>query len=494
MFPTIHLPQKPQYISITDSVEFHHLFAVLEPRFHSCFILESLAGDTYDSRYAVIGFDPDIVFTAWHNTLQICINPEAKNHIANFAKIHDVHPDLDYCVEVKNPYRTLQNLFPQPIISRNYAGGLVGYCSYEAANYVLPVQVQTHPDFPQFQFGLYTDGLVFDRFTGEITYFFYGRDRSDVVHECVHVAQSKNSDKQKPPRLASQSTPPGKGSEEGQTIVKFLGDSQTQAEHKQAVLSIIEEIKAGNTFQCEAGFKSLYEVKGDTFPIYQQLRQVNPSPHMFYLKHGLQIVMGASPELLYRQRDGQIETFPLAGTAGRGATLSQDQQLTRDLLNDKKEVAEHLMLVDMHRNDLGRISQFGTVKVRKLMDIVKYSHVQHISSEITGILAPKLDAFDGLASLLPGGVLNGAPKVESMKIIDTNEPEARGPYGGALGQFGLNGNATFAIPIRSLFINGTQAYAQTSSGIVLDSNPENEYQEIQRKLGGMKKTLSTFEG
>ncbi|HBH46963.1 MAG TPA: anthranilate synthase component I, partial [Candidatus Jacksonbacteria bacterium] len=250
------------------------------------------------------------------------------------------------------------------------------------------------------------------------------------------------------------------------------------------------EIRAGNTFQCVIGFKTEYQIQGEPLKIYERLRKINPSPHMYFLKFGAKKIIGASPELLFRVRERELETFPLAGTAARGKTAAEDQKLARELLNNPKEIAEHNMLVDLHRNDLGRVSRFGTVKVRRLCDIKRFSHVQHISSEITGIMAPGEDMFSALASNFPAGTLTGAPKIESIKIIDRLEPDGRGPYGGALGHFGWNGDATFAIPIRSLFIDGDYAFMQNGSGIVYDSTAENEYQEIKRKGEAIEKIMS----
>jgi anthranilate synthase component 1 len=187
-----------------------------------------------------------------------------------------------------------------------------------------------------------------------------------------------------------------------------------------------------------------------------------------------------------------METFPLAGTAGRGKDAAEDTRLARRLLNDPKEIAEHNMIVDLHRNDIGRVARFGTVKVRSLMDIKRYSHVQHISSEIVGIIDEKHDMFSALASNFPAGTLTGAPKIEAMKIIDDLESDGRGPYGGAVGHFSFNGDCTFAIPIRTVFANGEEAYVQTCGGNVYDSNPDDEYQEIMRKFAGTKKVLDRF--
>lgn len=310
--------------------------------------------------------------------------------------------------------------------------------------------------------------------TGEIFYYYYHTDhQSNRIDEIKSLLTAISPDYTQP-------------------TAEHLGDGMNREQHAAAVMKVKEDIKAGLIFQCEVGFKSHYRIQGDTMPIYSKLREVNPSPHMYYVKFGAQKIIGASPELLFRLRNGEMETFPLAGTTKRGKDETEDRQLARALLNDRKEIAEHNMLVDLHRNDIGRVARFGTVKVRNLMDIKRFSHVQHISSEIVGILDPNHDMFTALASNFPAGTLSGAPKIEAMKIINTLEPDGRGAYGGALGQFCFNGDCIFAIPIRSLFINGEKAYAQTCGGNVYDSNPEDEYEEIVRKLSAMKVVLSNF--
>jgi anthranilate synthase component 1 len=317
---------------------------------------------------------------------------------------------------------------------------------------------------------VYLDGLIFDQMTGEIFYYYYEENKIELLKNIL---------------------------DETENIVEpveteFIGNSMNKNEHKLAVLKIKDDIKNGLIFQCEVGFKSHYVIKGDITEIYSKLRELNPSPHMYYMKFNDQKIIGASPELLFRLRNGEMETFPLAGTTKRGSNKLEDLKLARELLNDPKEIAEHNMLVDLHRNDLGRVAKVGTVKVRSLMDIKKYSHVQHISSEIVGIISEKEDMFSALASNFPAGTLSGAPKIEAMKIINEIEDEGRGPYGGAVGQFGFNGDCTFAIPIRSLFIKGEKAYAQTCGGNVYDSDPEKEYIEIERKLEAMKIVLKSF--
>jgi anthranilate synthase component 1 len=211
------------------------------------------------------------------------------------------------------------------------------------------------------------------------------------------------------------------------------------------------------------------------------------------LKFGAKKIIGASPELAFSLRDGEMTVGPLAGTIRRGKDDTEDRQLARTLLHDKKEIAEHTMLVDLYRNDIGKVAKFGTVRILDLLGVAKFSHVQHISSEIVGLLADREDVFSAFAANFPAGTLTGTPKIEAMKIIDANEREARGPYGGSVGHFGFNGDCTFAMAIRSLFVNGDKAYAQTSGGIVYDSVAEKEYEEIQGKLKAMKTVMEKYE-
>ena len=443
------LPKKPFYKNIEPGVDFLHLFRLIESKFETIFLLESLGEETYDSRYSVIGFSPDSVIRGRGNKLFI--------------------DNEEYSVE--NPYYALRDYIPQDIISRQYSGGLVGYLGYDAFNYFEPgLNLAAHPEWDAMMFGMFTDGLVYDKFTGQTFYFYYKKDRSGLVLD-----------------IAGETLPDVKT-----PSVKEKGQSVAEDDHRKMVESAIEEIKAGNTFQCQIGFKKDYSIKGDTFEIYKSLRRINPSPHMFYMKFGEKKLIGASPELNFRLRQGEMESFPLAGTAKRGKTPDEDTELVRTLLNDKKEIAEHNMLIDLHRNDIGRVARFGTVKVRRQFDIKRFSHVQHISSEVVGIISSEHDMFSGLASSFPAGTLSGAPKIESMKIIDRIEKSPRGPYGGAVGHFGLNGDCTFSIPIRTLFVNGENAFLRASGGIVYDSIPKSEYQEILNKMGAVLAALGEF--
>lgn len=450
----IELPRKPHYVPLDAEIDFFTLFKKIEQAFDVCFMLESLGEDSHIARHSVVGFDPESQIYA--NGWQLTIIDKQGNH---------EHFQSD------NPYYLLRDIVPQDVIARGYVGGLTGYLGYDAINYFEPsLNVQTSDNFDAFRFGVYEDGLIYDKMTGSIQYFYYRTNRIEIVQ---NLLTTPLKDKPRPK-------------------VTELGASMNKEEHAKAVESVKQDILAGNIFQCEVGFKKWFEIEGNDIQIYEKLREVNPSPQMYYVKFGEQKLIGASPELLFRMRQQEMETYPLAGTAARGKNLEEDQRFAKALLNDPKEIAEHNMIVDLHRNDIGRVARFGSVKVRNLMDIKRFSHVQHISSEIVGLLDENEDMFSALASNFPAGTLSGAPKIEAMKIIDALESDGRGPYGGALGNFAFNGDCTFAIPIRTIFMNENKAYVQTCGGNVYDSNAKDEYLEIQRKFAGTKKVLESF--
>src|SRR5207245_5379431 len=250
-----------------------------------------------------------------------------------------------------------------------------------------------------------------------------------------------------------------------------------------------EYIAAGDIFQVVLSRQRTVPCALDPFVVYRALRMVNPSPYMFFLKEGATAVAGASPEMLVRVEGRRVETRPLAGTRPRGATAEEDAQRERELLGDEKERAEHLMLVDLGRNDLGRVCRFGPVNVPELMRIERYSHVAHIMSSVIGELAPGKDALDALVATFPAGTLSGAPKIRAMEIIDELEPVRRGVYGGTLGYFDLRGNADFCIAIRTLLIEDGRATVQAGAGIVADSDPAAELRETEAKAGAMMEAL-----
>ncbi|HSA84375.1 MAG TPA: chorismate-binding protein, partial [Patescibacteria group bacterium] len=309
--PKLVLGQKPIYRKIAEDLDFFALFQKIEQQFDTCFLFESLGEEGTFARYSIIGFDPKHLISARKKILVI----DGKSY------------------EVENPYASLQEIMPRQTIARDYAGGLVGYLNYDAVNYFEPsVSVKIHKDFDQFLFGFYTDGLVFDKLTNELFYFFYDDNRESLVKDIL-VSKLKKRDKLE---------------------VTFLKNSLTKKEFINDVEKVKEHIVSGNTFQCEVGFKSFYKTTGDIVKIYERLREMNPSPFMYYVKFGEKKIIGASPELLFSLRDGELTTRPLAGTITRGKSEKEDKKLARILLTDPKERAEHTMLVDLHRNDIGR--------------------------------------------------------------------------------------------------------------------------------------------
>jgi anthranilate synthase component 1 len=452
----IELPEittKPKTIKLSEDVDYYKLFFAIKSNYANCYLFESLVLPKQQDRYYTIGFDPMYVFSGEAD--RIAVKGQGG----------------ETTIKTDNPYNYLKKLLPRIKQTNPYQGGLVGYFSYEVFNYFESSQnLVSHPDFPVFEFGLYLDGLVFDSETSELTYYTYHEDRSDRIVDLIK-------------RLGDFTMPDKVNS------IQDLGYSLDKDSYKQVVEDTLEEIRSGNSFQVEVGIKKNYLIAGDKFAIYNHLRQINPSPYMYYLKFGERELFGASPEIVASLTDGKILTTPAAGTIERGETEESDRDNVRQLVNDPKEIAEHRMLVDMHRNDISRIAEEGSVKVDKLMHIMKFKYVQHMVSDIVGEIREDKDAFDLIKSIMPCGVLTGAPKIETIKIINRNEKGPRGPYGGGVGRFSFNGDCIFAMPIRSLFFSGDRGFNQACAGIVFDSDPEKEYAEVVAKLTGMEQSI-----
>jgi anthranilate synthase component 1 len=272
--------------------------------------------------------------------------------------------------------------------------------------------------------------------------------------------------------------------------VRNKGSYFSKDQYEKMVMETQERIIDGEIFQTVISNAQKYKISGNKLNFYDTLRKVNPSPYMYHLKLGEREIIGSSPEMLVRVENREVETFPIAGTRPRGNNPAEDQKLATELLADKKERAEHLMLVDLARNDVGKVSEFGTVNVHDYMTIKKFSHVQHILSRVTGNLNPEKTAVDAFAAIFPAGTVSGAPKIRAMEIIEEMEGQPRDAYAGALGYFSLNGNANFAITIRSLICEGKNAKIQAGAGIVHDSVPENEFMECSNKAQALVSSLS----
>ncbi|KPA17906.1 para-aminobenzoate synthase [Candidatus Magnetomorum sp. HK-1] len=459
------LRSKPYEKVIGYDIDTLKLFSYLKKHTKNCYFFESISLPRHQDRYFTIGIDPCIVFSARKNILSL-------DGDSSILEVATGISDKNYITyEVDNPYKFIKEKFKFDYSCTPHQGGLVGYFCHEAVNYFeSSLCLKEHDEFDTFKLGLYYDGLIYDTTTGTLNYYTFYEDRSDAIIAMVERSLSWEV-------IAELE------------YVKFTGHSESKEEFINAVKNTREKIKHGYSIQTEVGFKSNYTINGDKIAIYNRLRKINPSPYMFYLKFGKQELLGASPEILISCKNGNVLTTPTAGTTIRGKNDKEDVRLAREMLNDPKEIAEHNMLVDLHRNDTARVCIPGTVKVADLMYVIKFSHVQHIVSNIVGRLLPDKSAFDVLETILPGGVVTGAPKIETIKIISDNEKSPRGPYGGAVGRFSLNGDCEFCLPIRSIFCVGDTCYAQTSAGIVYDSIPEKEYLEVRNKLAAMKQTL-----
>jgi anthranilate synthase component 1 len=256
-----------------------------------------------------------------------------------------------------------------------------------------------------------------------------------------------------------------------------------------AVDKLKRYIYDGDVYQVVLSRKMKFNIKGNLLPVYRRLREINPSPYMYLLKIDNRCIIGSSPEMLLRVTKDYVESFPIAGTRPIVNDEKMNEKLRTDLLNDEKEIAEHTMLVDLSRNDVGRVCKYGTVRVHDHMTVKRFSHVQHLVSHVTGHLQNDKDSYDAFKAVFPAGTVSGAPKVRAMEIIDEVEPEQRGAYAGAVGYFSFNGSCDFAITIRSLFVNKNKAYLQSGAGIVMDSVPEKEWMETEHKADAILSTL-----
>ena len=340
----------------------------------------------------------------------------------------------------------------------------MGYASYDLVQSFeksVGSRKKSH-DFPDLQFGLFEDGLLFDHLNRKAYYFYRGENRLDEVKTLLADSPSRKQVSFGRPR-----------------------SNLNQAEFCERVEKAKEYIVSGDIFQVVLSKRYKIPFKGSLLPFYRALRKVNPSPYMYYLKFGDREIIGSSPEMLARKLGRRAESFPIAGTRPFTGDPARNRALAGELLQDEKERAEHVMLVDLARNDLGKVCDYGTVHVPEFMKVQSYSHVQHIVSRVSGQLTKSATGFDLFKAVFPAGTVSGAPKVRAMEIIDELEGTARGPYAGAVGYFSANGSADFAITIRTVCAKDSYCYLQSGSGIVADSVPESEWIESERKAAAV---------
>ncbi len=427
------------------------LFERLYERHETAFILESVEGPRRLARYTFLGFDPQTVIRTENGRAEITEETSSNRQIARS----------------ENPLTVLSNYNP-PVkeISPGdrYAGGLVGYAAYDLVRSFEKItrREKRSNGFPDLEFGMFEDGVVFDHFKQKAYYFYRTQSRVEEVRSALRESAS-------PGEVGFGKATPNIDQE------RFC-DRVDKAK---------EYIRSGDIFQVVLSKRYKIPYTGSLLRFYRALRKINPSPYMYYLKLGKREVVGSSPEMLARKTGRTVESFPIAGTRPFTADPARNRALASDLLGDEKERAEHVMLVDLSRNDIGKVSEYGTVHVPEFMQVQSYSHVQHIVSRVVGRIERKLSAFDLFRAVFPAGTVTGAPKVRAMEIIDELETVSRGPYAGAVGYFSANGNADFAITIRTLCAVGGYCYIQSGSGIVADSVPQNEWIESERKAAAL---------
>jgi len=428
------------------------------------FLLESVEGGERLARYSFIGTEPSLVLRTGDENPVDPLNLVEKE----FAQLRPVSiADLP-----------------------RFHGGMVGYLSYEVARHFerLPCPDQDPQGLPESVLMLADTLLVFDHITHKIKVVSHIHLDGDV-DAAYREATCKIDDlvyrlEQPIHSKTPKSAPPNRSE---------MSSNFSQAEFEAIVSQAKEYIYAGDIIQAVLSQRLARRTYANPFAIYRALRSINPSPYMYYLHLGDFYIAGASPELLVRVEDGIVSTHPIAGTRPRGKDVTEDLALGEELKGDDKERAEHIMLVDLGRNDIGKISEPGTVEVTQLMDLERYSHVMHLVSHVQGKLRAGLSQFDALRSCFPAGTVSGAPKIRAMEIIAELEKEKRGPYAGAVGYLDFSGNLDTAIAIRTIVIKDNIAYIQAGAGIVADSVPEREYQESLNKAQALLAAIDQAE-
>ncbi len=425
------------------------IFSQIRSIFDKSFLLESVEGREKIARYSFIGFDPLLEFKSKGREVEI--NGES-------YRVEDPYEEM---ASVLNSFEC------DGVETLPFSGGLVGFFSYDIVRFFenLPSSLPDTLGCPDAHFIIPAYLLCFDHLKKEVTLVSYKKE-TKMIEDLV-----------------------GKGgwNEVDEFSVSSLHAEIGKEEFEEGVVKAKEHIREGDIFQVVLSRRLESSYSGDPLCFYKTLRLINPSPYMFYLDFD-NIVVGSSPEMLVRLRNGRLTLRPLAGTRKRGRTREEDELLKVNMFLDEKERAEHIMLVDLGRNDLGRVAQSGSVEVTELMNVERYSHVQHIVSNISAELDEGKDAFDVFRSSFPAGTVTGAPKIRAMEIIEGTEKSRRGIYAGGVGYFDFSGNLDFAITIRTMFTVGKKAYFQAGAGIVADSVPEMEFIETENKLRALVTT------
>jgi len=436
-------PSTPKIISLSLDGNQFEIYNRISRNYSHSFLFESLTGPEELAETSIMGFDPEFIVKGYHDRVTI----ESRDGSLETIRTSDPLNKIKELV-LKTSDQTYR-----------YLGGAVGNINYDAIRLWENIP-KSHPtDEPIMEFGIYTDGILFDNRQKKSLYFYYENNR---------VEEIKSSEP---------------------SFEKFTISEISSNMNEEKFTDIVEKAKKyiydGDIFQVVLSRKFSFEASGDYLKVYEKLRALNPSPYLYHLKMNQKVIIGSSPEMLIRVTDDQVETFPIAGTRKITENEEKNDEMMKELINDEKELAEHTMLVDLGRNDIGRVCDYGTVRVKELMEVKRFSHVQHMVTHVIGKLSKKFDMYDAFRAVFPAGTVSGAPKVRAMEIIDELEPDSRGPYAGAVGYFSFNGCCDFAIAIRSIFADGKSGFVQAGAGIVFDSIPKNELDETEHKANAM---------
>ncbi len=446
----------------------------------NAFLLESVVGGERIARYSFVGVDPEATFVARGDELTI-------RRAGSEPETVTTHDPLSHLHGVLQSYRPVH----LPDLPR-FTGGIVGFAAYDLVRYYenLPDPPTDDRDLPDLSFGLYRTMVIFDHVSKTIKVVANAHVTGDPG---AAYSQAIEAIERTIGRLREgKSLPVGEITLEGLPQKPFRSNMT-----REAFLAMVEAckdyIRAGDIFQVVVSQRLSVETGASALQVYRALRVVNPSPFMFLLTRPEGTLVGSSPEILCRVEDGTVTNRPLAGTRRRGDSEADDKRLEHELLADPKERAEHIMLVDLARNDVGRVAAPQSVHLSDVMTIERYSHVMHIVSDVQGRLAEGKTAFDALAAALPVGTVSGAPKIRAMEIIDELEPTRRGPYAGGVGYVDFSGNMDTCIALRTMYMVGGTAYIQVGAGIVADSVPEAEYDETINKARGLLRAVEVAE-
>ena len=437
---------QPKVIPLDLTENQFQIYNKISRNYSYSFLFESLTGPDILAETSVMGFDPEIILKGYSDRVEV------------------VRKDNIETIQTTDPFKELKKLLGKSEDqSYRYLGGAVGVVNYDAVRLVEDIPNRYDSTQLLMEFGIYDDGILYDNLHKKLFYFYYNKNRFDELE----IGEGKF----------------------GEFHSSKVTANMDESKFNKIVNKAKKYIHDGDIFQVVLSRKFTFETYGDNLTLYKALRKMNPSPYMYHLKQDSKTIIGASPEMLVRITSDKVETFPIAGTRKITSNEEENKQLAEELLHDEKELAEHTMLVDLGRNDIGRVCKFGTVHPESIMQIKRFSHVQHIVSHVVGSLAPENDMFDAYKAVFPAGTVSGAPKVRAMEIIAELEDETRGPYAGAIGYFSYNGCCDFAIAIRSIFIENKKGFVQSGAGIVSDSVAENEFRETEHKASAMLQAL-----